>query len=338
MECQVKHPYFSQHYIFSNNINKYWNYTSRVINKNTFLYFVVRTITEVYQNSTKEEFIFLTKHQLKSYLSPIEKKHVVLGFWKTAPMHITGNCGPYEIRQRIALEKNIYILRFGTRVLLDSNSYIPWKIGSILLRKTPFITKFFPSTSTNDITSGIPRIVTLLELKSKTKVRLLLKVLYIRFLEQRYSYGIACRKANHFCQRVVIDSVQKIYHIRGIVLKEQYLELLLCCMIFAKVIEDYTQKKRIISGEIYPLEILERVNYTRVTYNLLNKNHYLKWHSKIMYKPILSGLQNRPLNGRGFLSVVSFERMSSIFAQIILQNRKDFLLNFKRNLILIRQK
>ena len=78
---------------------------------------------------------------------------------------------------------------------------------------------------------------------------------------------------------------------------------------------------------------MERVNYTRVVFNWFNSQHCVKWYPKVVYKPILCGLRNRPFSRRGFLSRVSFERPFIALTKAVLQNRKDFLLNFKRNLI-----
>jgi hypothetical protein len=242
------------------------------------------------------------------------------------------------IRGAVQNKKSSVVVPYSTFFILSSDSYIPWKAGSLLFRKAPLITKFCSSVDTSDLTSvGIPRVVALLELRSKTGAPLLLKIFYIRFLEQGYSCGVACRKASHFVQRVLRDSVQRVYWERGVFLRESHLEVLLCSIVFAEVVEDFAQEERIVSGVCLNLEILERVNYIRVVFNWFNSQHCVKWYPRIVYKPILCGLRSRPFGRRGFLSRVSFERPFIALTKAVLQGRKDFLLNFKRNLIVANQ-
>jgi hypothetical protein len=180
--------------------------------------------------------------------------------------------GTREIGERIAFERNLIILRQETRVLLESGRLFPWKPGSILPFYTPLIVKRGRVSKTKDITSGIPQIDSLLEIRAQTGLSSLLDNLYKNFLKQGFPNGVANRKALHFRQRVVIDRVQRIYKTNGVTLDDKHLELLVRPIAFTQVVNDQSKETSRIQGEKHSLEVLERINYTRIVKNWKKRN------------------------------------------------------------------
>jgi hypothetical protein len=315
-------------------VKKQWQNSSRANKDVVFLYFLTKTVAEIYQNIISKEFFFLTKNQLKSYVYLSEKKPLFLGVWQTAPFYIGGIAGPREIGQIIAVEKNILLLRQGTRVLLETNSFIPWKPGSILPAYRPLTAKRGRTTETNDITSGIPQIEALFEIRIQTGMPLLLNISYENFLEKKISSRVARRKAIHFGQRILIDGVQRIYQTNGVTLDDKHLELLVRPIAFVQVTQDQAQENPIIQGEKHPLELLERINYRRVIKNWQKKEVLRKWEPRVFYKPLLFGLTKGALRSDSFLSAASFQETSRVLSRAALAGRIDFLIGLKENLIL----
>jgi hypothetical protein len=189
-------------------------------------------------------------------------------------------------------------------------------------------------TTTRDITSGIPRIEALLEIRTQTGVPLLLDNLYQYFLTKGFPNWSSSRKALHFGQRILVDRVQRHYRINGVTLNDKHLELIVCPIAFAKVIQDRSRKKPVVHGEEYQLEILERMNWLRSLENMRNELSIHRTEPRIFYKPLLLGLTISALRNASFLSAASFQETSRVLTVAALRGRTDFLLGLKENLIL----
>jgi hypothetical protein len=225
---------------------------------------LTKKVREIYQNSISKEFFFLTPNQLKRYnYSPI-RKAIFNSVCQKIPIYIKEGICSRQIGQRIIFEYNTIILRQETRVLLEAERFFPWKPGSILPFYTPILIKRGRVSKTRDITSGIPQIETLLEIRSQTGLPSFLEKLYKNLSKKGLSNGLANRKAIHCRQRTLVDSVQRIYITNGVTLDDKHLELLIRPIAFAQVIEDNAQEASLIQGEKHPLEIFERANYVRV--------------------------------------------------------------------------
>jgi hypothetical protein len=277
----IKKNYFSRYNWSMQIVKKQRKNTSRVDKNAIFFYFLTKRAAEIYQNSSSKEFFFLTKNQLKRYTYVSTKKIFFNGFWQKSPIYIKEGLGTREIGQRIAFEQDVIILRQETQILLEANSFFPWKSGSILPYYTPLTVKRGRVSETRDITSGIPRIDILLEIRTQTGLPSLLESLCKDFLKQGFSNGVATRKATHFAQRVLIDRVQRIYKTNGVTLDDKHLELLIRPTSFAQVIQDHAQENLILQGEKHPLEILERLNYTRVVKNWKKKNFFMSGNPEL---------------------------------------------------------
>jgi hypothetical protein len=295
---------------------------------------LTKKVREIYQNSISKEFFFLTPNQLKRYnYSPI-RKAIFNSFCQKIPIYIKEGVCSRQIGQRIRFEYNTIILRQETRVLLEAERFFPWKPGSILPFYTPILIKRGRVSKTRDITSGIPQIETLLEIRSQTGLPSFLKKLYKNLSKQGLSNGLANRKAIHFRQRTLVDSVQRIYITNGVTLDDKHLELLIRPIAFAQVIEDNSQDASLIQGEKHPLEIFERANYVRVVKNWKRKELLHKWEPRILYSPLLFGLTKSALHSTSFLSAASFQETSRVLSRAALAGRIDLLFGLKENLIL----
>jgi hypothetical protein len=315
-------------------VKKKWHFTHENYENTAILHFLSKRATEIYQNPISQEFFLLPIDRMKSFIYPLGRRPIFLGCWQSAPSHVTGKVGPKEIGQRIAIERNILILRQGTRVLLEADSFLPWKPGSILIHQRPIIAIRGLNIETGDITSGIPRIEALLEVRVQTGVPFFLDNLYQHFLLKGFPNGIATRKALHIRQRILVDGVQRNYRVNGVILNDKHLELIVCPIAFAKVLQDYSKESSIVQGEDHPLEILERTNWFRVLKNWREKKPIHKGRSKIFYRPQLFGLTKGALRNASFLSAASFQETSRVLSVAALRGRIDFLFGLKENLIL----
>jgi DNA-directed RNA polymerase subunit beta' len=186
---------------------------------------------------------------------------------------------------------------------------------------------------TGDITSGIPRIESLIEIRTQTGLSLVRNSIYCQLTQKGYTCGIATRKTINLRQRLLIDRVQQIYCSYGVFINEKNLDLTVRPIAFAQVIQDSTKDSIFLQGQDYPLEILERTNWNRALRNWKKREFMREWKSKIFYKPFLCGLTKAALRNESFLSAASFQETSRILTASALYGRKDRLLGLKENLI-----
>jgi hypothetical protein len=112
------------------------------------------------------------------------------------------------------------------------------------------------------------------------------------------------------------------------------LELIVCPIAFAKVIQDCSQENPIVQGEDHPLRILERANWFRALTNWREKKLIHDGKSKIFYRPQIFGLTKGALRNASFLSAASFQETSRVLSVAALRGRIDFLFGLKENLVL----
>jgi hypothetical protein len=311
-----------------------WKYTNKENDHLSILSFLAKRPIEIHQNTISKEFFLLQKDHLKAYIYPLKRRPLFLGCWQTVPIHRTGQVGPKRMGQRIAFGRSLLILRKGTRVVLESDRFLSWQPGSILSCQRPLTATRGRRTESRDITSGIPRVEALLEIRSQTGIPNLLEGLYQSFLQKGFLNGVAVRKSLHFCQRAIIDGVLRIYQTNGVVLDDKHLELIVRPISFVQVIQDSTNKNSMVQGENHPLENLERVNWYRGLSNWQKKESFREWKPNILYKPLLFGLTKRALRNASFLSAASFQETSRVLAQAAIRRRIDHLHGLKENLIL----
>jgi hypothetical protein len=311
-----------------------WKYTNKGNDQVEILSFLTKKPTEIHQNIASKEFFFLQKDHLNAYIYPLKRRPLFLGRWEGPPVHRTGHAGPRRIGQRIAFGRVILIIRRGTRIVIESDRFLSWQPGSILPCQRPLTATRGRRTKSGDITSGIPRVEAFLEIRSQTGIPNLLEGLYQCFLQKGFLNRVAARKSLHFCQRVIIDGVLRIYQTNGVILDDKHLELIVRPISFVQVIQDSSNKNQIVQGENHPLENLERINWDRALLNWQKKESFREWKPKILYKPLLFGLTKRALRNASFLSAASFQETSRVLAQAAIRRRIDYLHGLKENLIL----
>jgi DNA-directed RNA polymerase subunit beta' len=133
---------------------------------------------------------------------------------------------------------------------------------------------------------------------------------------------------------VIIDRVQRIYKTNGVTLDDKHLELLVRPIAFTQVVNDQSKETSRIQGEKHSLEVLERINYTRIVKNWKKKESCHNWEPRILYKPLLFGLTKGALHSTSFLSAASFQETSRILSRAAVEGRIDLLVGLKENLIL----
>jgi hypothetical protein len=330
----VKERQYENHYWAIQRIQRQWKHTSSASKNVALLNFLTTNAAEIHQTRTSKEFFLLTKAQVKRYVHSLGVRPFFLGKWKRAPTHVTGEAGPCEIGQRISLDRNLVLLRYGCRILLENDSILPWNSESILPSHRPLTATHGRVTKTGDITSGIPQIEALLEIRMQTGISIFLDTLYKKFLEKGCFNGVARRKASHFRLRVIVDRVQRIYQANGVTIDDKHLEVLVRPIAFAQVIQDNAQEYSLIQGEKHPLDMMERINYIRMVKHWHKKKSVHEWEPRVFYKPLLFGLTKCALRNTSFLSAASFQETSRVLSRAALSGRIDFLLGLKENLIL----
>jgi hypothetical protein len=330
----IKERLCEKHYWAIERIQKQWNHTSSASKNISLINFITTNAAEIHRTCTSKEFFLLTKAQVKRYIHSLGVNTFFLGKWKRAPIHVTGEAGPCEIGQRISLDRNLVLLRYRYRILLENDSVLPWNSESVLPSYRPLTAMHGRVTKTGDITSGIPQIEALLEIRMQTGIPTFLDTLYKKFLEQGCFNGAARRTASPFRPRIIVDRVQRIYQANGVTIDDKHLEVLVRPMAFAQVIQDNAQEYSLIQGEKHPLDMIERINYMRIVRHWHKKTSVYEWEPRVFYKPLLFGLTKCALRNTGFLSAASFQETSRVLSRAALSGRIDFLLGLKENLIL----
>jgi DNA-directed RNA polymerase subunit beta' len=234
----------------------------------------------------------------------------------------------------MAFGRNILIFRKRRRIFVASSDLFSWRSGSILFRGKSLTTAQSQNLKAKDITSGILRVETFLEIRIQTGLPRLLIKLYQDLIYQDFSCRISRRKSILFTQRILIDGIQRIYLTNRVVIGEKNIELVVRPIVFAQVIHDYVQKGRIIQGDDHLLETLESFNWRRAFYNWRKRGSFFEWEMEVVYKPTLFGLTRGSLRNASFFSAASFQETSRVLVRAALRRQIDFLLGLKENLIL----
>jgi hypothetical protein len=118
-----------------------------------------------------------------------------------------------------------------------------------------------------------------------------------------------------------------------VTLEDKHLELIIRPISFVQVTQDLSCNP-LIPGEAFPLERLERINWSRALNNWKKKGLLREWEPKIFYKPLLFGLTKGALQNASFLSAASFQETSRVLSQASVRGQIDYLHGLKENLIL----
>jgi hypothetical protein len=187
---------------------------------------------------------------------------------------------------------------------------------------------------TGDIVSGVPEVVSLMEIRTKKGILLILNGLYKYFWEKSNSNRIAARKTIHFRQRIRVDRIVRIYQTNGVTIRDKHLELILRPRGFVKIIHISGNKNFIVEHERYLIDFVERIIWSDLL-NAWRIKEILNFQKPIMLCiPILYGLTNRTLKSFSFLSAASFQQTSSVLINAAFTGERDYILGLKENLII----
>jgi hypothetical protein len=328
------HIGFSQHFWSLRETKVQWKYAHRAHKNLGEIYLLAKRNAEIRKNPTSGEFFLVPKHQFRTFHCPQIRWPRFLGSWKTEPNCILMKVLGREIGQTVTIGRNFLTLRPGNRILLERDNFFPWKTGSILDCLSTLTVIRDRAKETEDITSGIPQIESLLEVREKTGIPFFLNILYQKFLQKGFLNRKSARKTLHFRQRVLVDGVQKVYQNNGVNLSDKHLELIVCPISFVEIIQDCTYERPIETKGKYPFVMLESESWYRALLNWQNKKFLFELKPIIFFKPILFGLTKGALHNASFLSAASFQEAPRVLVRAALAGQFDSLLGLKENLIL----
>merc|ERR1711933_72415 len=308
---------------------KFYAYNNKII-----WYTHKKKTTETLQNYTMWKSFLLPENILKIYTYCASRKPIFLGFWKSAPNSAIGKIGPLELGERLIFSTNRIFLRKGIRVCLESDRFFPWPHNTILHFQKPFVAILGRTTKIRDITSRIPQIEALFEIRTKTTLRLIITGLYKFFIKKSRSNRIASRKTLHFRQRIITDRIQRIYYTSGVFIDLKYLELIVRPISYVKRVQNKKISLHGMIEERFPIETMERINWDYTLKNWRRREFAHKTKYIVFYRPILKGLTKSSLENPSFLSAASFQTTSRVLAHAALFKQRDYLCGLKENLIL----
>jgi hypothetical protein len=280
---------------------------------------------------------------MKIYIYSITRRPIFLGSWKSIPNSIIGKVGPLELGERQIFDQKILWIRKGVRICLKHDRFFPWAHNTILQAQKPLVIILDQVKRTTDIVGRIPQVEALIEIRTKTILKLIITGLYEFFIEKNNSNRIAARKTLHFTLRTIIDRIQRIYSTNGVSIDIKHLELIVRPIAFVQVVPArkiiHLQKNKIsyhgsIIRERFPIEIIERINWNYIWKHWRKQEFSNVLESIVHYEPVLKGLIESSLSNYSFLSAASFQTTSRVLAHAALFKQRDHLRGLKENLIL----
>jgi hypothetical protein len=280
---------------------------------------------------------------MKIYIYPIIRRFIFLGFWRSISNSIIGKIGPLELRKRQIFNRKILWIRKRVCICLKYDRFFPWVHDIILQVQKPFIIILDRVERITDIIDRIPQVEALIEIQTKTILKLIIIGLYEFFIEKNNSNRIATRKILHFTLRTIIDRIQRIYSTNNIFIDIKCLEFIICPIAFVQVMPVRKiicfQKNKIsyygsIIRERFPIEIIERINWSYIWKHWRKQEFSNVLESIVHYEPVLKGLIESSLSNYSFLSAASFQTTSRVLAHAALFKQRDHLRGLKENLIL----
>lgn len=258
--------------------------------------------------------------------------------------------GVLESGQVFQVDKKKITLRKAQPFLFCSQGIFLVNHGDIIETKTPLITLFYQKIKTEDIIQGIPRIEEIFEARQPKEDEILsenlnmkLKFFFYLYREKKnFSFQQAAKISIQRIQTIIVNRVQKVYQSQGVDIADKHIEI---------IVRQMTAKVKIIvggtflRGELISLRKVERKNRNIKYIKKLNNSlkDYLKLNKiycptteNIIYEPILLGITKAALETEteSFLSASSFQETTKILSHAALQNKLDFLVGLKENVIL----
>lgn len=287
-------------------------------------------------SSVQTRQLFLGRHNVGGVQIPRGAEAKRLGAYCSPPLHVVPGAGALWPGYLRSYHRGRAFFRRTTDWNLPPDSLLRGAQGDLLPRYWPITASRGRSQETGDITSGIPRVDSLLEARERSGIAPFVQGLHERFQREGLSPRLAVRKSIYAAQRAIIENVQRIYRTNGVVIDDKHLELIVRPRGFGEVSRDSAWHEPLARGEVHPIDVLERANQLRALYNLTKATGERDLYPRIEYQPLLLGLTRASLltTSESFLSAASFQETSRVLARSGVRGRTDYLLGLKENLIL----
>nr|YP_009472684.1 RNA polymerase b-subunit [Codium arenicola]ARO74331.1 RNA polymerase b-subunit [Codium arenicola] len=293
--------------------------------KITLIYFTpIHTSEFLFQNSDNL-IVFLNLNNFNTFQIQKRDFSLFLGqfFQITNKYYKSGITQPGLI---YALTKTNVILRKAEPKLLSANGIVHVQHRTFVKENSHFFTMFYTYYRTGDIVQGIPKIEDFFEARHQfynnpafTNLQTRLIYLYNKYRTQ-YIHEKAVRKAILKIQTIIVEEVQTIYTLQGILISDKHIEI---------IVRQMTSKVRITSGGSTGLLVGELVDLLWIE----KINCHLK-ANKIQYDPVILGITKTCLETNSFISAASFQETIRVLTQAAVQNKLDFICGLKENVIL----
>lgn len=225
-----------------------------------------------------------------------------------------------ESGQILSIRKNTILIRKAVPILFSSKANFHVFHGDFIDKGLPLITLTYKRLTTGDIVQGIPRIEQLFEARQTTTV--LHEQLHELFetYKTRMRLDLAARKSFQKIQRILIDSIQRVYQSQGVTISDKHLEVIVRQMTSTvRILEG--GRTRLLRGELKSIDWIEKVNLGIDI-------------QKAEYEPILLGITKASLETESFISAASFQETTRTLSRAAIEGRTDFLRGLKENVIL----
>jgi RNA polymerase Rpb1, domain 5/RNA polymerase Rpb1, domain 4 len=222
--------------------------------------------------------------------------------------------------QILSISKTGLVIRKAVPILFSSKANFHVFHGDFIEKGLPLITLTYKRLTTGDIVQGIPRIEQLFEARQTTT--LLHEQLHELFetYKTRMRLEVAARKSFQKIQRILIDSIQRVYQSQGVTISDKHLEVIVRQMTSTvRILEG--GRTRLLRGELKSIDWIEKVNAGIDI-------------QKAEYEPILLGITKASLETESFISAASFQETTRTLSRAAIEGRTDFLRGLKENVIL----
>jgi hypothetical protein len=307
-----------------------WKSAKRKIVQDNFILGQIENKTkkplEVFKRSENSEFgKFLALKNSDFYVIRVnnfEKSQIssLLGSLIRPGKELLNNFTIRSSGQILVINKDFILIRKALPILFSSKANFHVFHGDFIEKGLPLITLTYKRLTTGDIVQGIPRIEQLFEARQTTTV--LHEQLHELFetYKTRMRLDLAARKSFQKIQRILIDSIQRVYESQGVTISDKHLEIIVRQMTSTvRILEG--GRTRLLRGELKPIDWIEKINLGIDI-------------QKAEYEPILLGITKASLETESFISAASFQETTRTLSRAAIEGRTDFLRGLKENVIL----
>jgi hypothetical protein len=272
------------------------------------------------QTKNSQTALVLTRSDLKSIRLNLDSSRLLVGSLVRPGDELSNQLTISSPSQILSIKKNELLLRKASPILFSSKATFHVFHKDFIKQGLPLITLSYRRLTTGDIVQGIPRIEQLFEARqTSTLLHDQLHELFENY-KTRMKLELAARKSFEKLQRILIDSIQKVYQTQGVMISDKHVEIIVKQMTSTvKIVEG--GRTRLLRGELKPIEWIERINSGIDS-------------QKAEYEPILLGITKASLETESFISAASFQETTRTLSRAALEGRTDFLRGLKENVIL----